>query len=105
MAPVKYRITAKAAEDLENIWLYTRAHWSVEQADRYLGLLFDEFNHLAAAPASGFDRSHIRPGYRCSFVKSHVVFYRVSEQNGHVDVIRVLHQRMDMEGHLREPLG
>jgi toxin ParE1/3/4 len=96
-----YRISVKAAEDLENIWLYTFENWSLEQADRYVNLIFDEIEYLSSNPKSGKDYSHIRDSYRCSTVKSHLVFYR---QNTHsdIEIIRILHQRMDIEGRLTE---
>lgn len=30
------KISVKASEDIEQIWLHTVEHWSLEQADRYL---------------------------------------------------------------------
>lgn len=95
-----YKISAKAAEDIENIWLYTFENWSLEQADRYLDLIFDEIEYLAANPTAGKDFSHIRKAYRCSKVKSHVVFYRHKENQTDIEVIRVLHERMDIENRL-----
>ncbi|TAE90559.1 MAG: type II toxin-antitoxin system RelE/ParE family toxin, partial [Bacteroidetes bacterium] len=32
---MSYKISNEAKTDIENIWLYTLATWSVEQADRY----------------------------------------------------------------------
>ncbi|RQT38490.1 type II toxin-antitoxin system RelE/ParE family toxin [Burkholderia contaminans] len=40
----------------------------------------------------------VRDGYFRYAVGSHVVFYRETEYT--IDVIRVLHQRMDIEQHL-----
>lgn len=97
-----YRISHKAAADLEQIWLYTVEHWSVEQADRYLNLIFDEIEYLSVHPTSGKDYSHIREQYRCSKVKSHLIFYRTDNNGIDIDIIRVLHQRMDLESRLGE---
>lgn len=97
-----YKISVKASEDIENIWLYTFENWSQEQADRYINLLFDEIEYLAGNPNSGKDFSHIRNNYRCSKVKSHLVFYRLTGKRNDIEVIRVLHQRMDVEKHLEE---
>lgn len=36
---MKFRLSRKAEEDLEGIWLYTLETWSKEQADRYLSLI------------------------------------------------------------------
>lgn len=41
---ITYRISAKAIEDLENIWLYTSKTWSKKQADRYYNLLLTSVN-------------------------------------------------------------
>ena len=40
----KYRISAKALEDLENIWIYSFRKWSKEQADKYHRLIIKEKN-------------------------------------------------------------
>ncbi len=95
-----YRISHKAAADLEQIWLYTLEHWSVEQADRYINLIFDEIEYLTVHPGSGKDYSHIREKYRCSKVKSHLIFYRTANNGIDIDIIRVLHQQMDLESRL-----
>lgn len=97
---MRYKISAKAAEDIENIWLYTVETWSLEQADRYLDLIFDEIEYLAANPTAGKDFSHVRKNYRRSNVKSHIVFYRHLKNQSDIEVIRVLHQRMDIETRL-----
>lgn len=43
---IKY--SKKAFSDLEAIWQYTHERWSKEQADRYVNLLFDEIDYIAA---------------------------------------------------------
>ena len=98
---MSYKISHKAYEDIENIWLYTFENWSLEQADRYINLLFDEIEYLADNPNSGKDFNHVRKNYRCSKVKSHLIFYRLDKQS-YIEVIRILHQRMDIENRLKE---
>ncbi len=98
---MSYKISVKASEDIENIWLYTFENWSVGQADRYINLLIDEIEYLAHNPNSGKDFNHIRKNYRCSKVKSHLIFYRLAEKHD-IEIIRVLHQRMDIENRLLE---
>jgi toxin ParE1/3/4 len=97
-----YKISVKASEDIENIWLYTFENWSLEQADRYVNLTFDEIEYLSDNPMSGKDFSHIRKSYRCSKVKSHLIFYRFIENQSEIEIIRVLHQRMDIENRLND---
>lgn len=96
-----FEISEKANEDLENIWLYTYENWSQEQADRYYNLILDEIEYITENFESGKSLEHIRKGYRSTKVKSHLVFYRKSKRNT-VEIIRILHQRMDIENRLVE---
>lgn len=95
-----YKLSVKASEDIEAIWLYTCENWSLEQADRYVNLLFDEIEYIAANPDQGRDCSHLRKNYRSSKVKLHLIFYRFSKKENVVEIIRVLHERMDVENRL-----
>ena len=97
---MSYKISVKASQDIENIWLYTFENWSLEQVDRYINLIFDEIEYLADNPNSGKDFNHIRKNYRCSKVKSHLIFYRFIDKRSDIEIIRVLHQRMDIENRL-----
>jgi toxin ParE1/3/4 len=97
---MNYKISIKASEDIENIWLYTYKNWSLEQADRYVDLIFDEIEYLSANPKSGKNLSHIRKNYYNSKIKSHIIFYRIAEKG--IEIIRVLHQRMDSEDRLKD---
>jgi toxin ParE1/3/4 len=95
-----YRITKKALADLESIWLYTCKNWSPDQADRYYSLIINEIKYICQHPQSGRDMSHVRAGYRTSKVKSHLIFYRV--QDDYIEVIRILHEKMDLENRLND---
>lgn len=97
---MSYKISIKASEDIENIWLCTFEHWSLEQADRYINLIFDEIEYLADHPNSGRDFNYIRKNYRCSRVKSHIIFYRLIDEQSDIEIIRILHQRMDIGNRL-----
>ncbi len=100
---MSYKISARALKDIENIWLYTFEKWSLEQADRYINLVFDEIEYLASNPVTGKDINHIRKGYRSSKVKSHIIFYRLTGNKSEgIEIIRVLHQRMGIENRLSE---
>jgi len=99
---MKSRISRKAEEDLEGIWLYTLETWSKEQADRYLSLIFDEIEFLSINPKTGQDFNHIRKNYRYSKVKSHLIFYKHKKSDDFIEVIRILHERMDLENRINE---
>lgn len=99
---MNYKISIEASYDLEKIWLYTFENWSVEQADRYLNLIFDEIEYLCLKPNSGKDFGHVRKGYLKTKVKSHLIFYRINVNQNELEIIRILHQIMDIENHLNE---
>ncbi|SFQ50070.1 type II toxin-antitoxin system RelE/ParE family toxin [Flavobacterium akiainvivens] len=69
----QYRISAKAFKDLEDIYEYTFLNWSEEQANRYYLLLIQEIQYISEHFNEGKDMGHIRPGYKCSKVKSHLI--------------------------------
>ena len=99
---IKYKLGKEAAKDLENIWLYTFEHWSREQADRYYDLLLDEIEYVAKNPQTGKDYSHVREGYFRTRVKSHYIFYKNNTREGLIEIIRILHQRMDINARLND---
>ena len=100
MSVLPYVISKKAVSDLEEIWLYTVEKWSVEQADRYYNLIFDEIHYICKNSTSGKSMEHVRKGYRSSKVKSHLIFYRI--RNNAIEVIRILHERMDIENRIND---
>jgi len=99
---MNYKISKEAENDLEKIWLYTFEEWSLEQADYYMDLILDEIEYLAKIPQSGKDYNEIRKGYFRSRVKSHFIFYRINLKEEKIEVIRILHERMDIENKLGE---
>ena len=99
---MKYIISVEASIDLENIWLYTFENWSQEQADRYFNLIIDEIENISNDPSSGIDYSDIREGYFRSRVNSHYIFYKVNLKKKVVEIIRILHQQMDIESRLND---
>jgi toxin ParE1/3/4 len=96
----EYRLSPRAERDLEEIWAYSARRWSVEQADRYANDLIDMIERLAEEPQQGRSAEHVRRGYLKYPIGSHVIFYRRSTTG--IDVIRILHQRMNIEAHLRK---
>jgi toxin ParE1/3/4 len=100
MKTLKVIFKEQAIFDLEDIWLYTLHTWSLRQADRYHSMIIKEIEFLAAHPKSGKDQHHIRSGYRSSKIKSHIIFYRILEKE--LEVIRILHERMDIPNRLTE---
>lgn len=100
MSKKNYRISEKAIQDLNTIWVYTLHKWSKEQADRYYQLILNEIEFIAHHPMAGKSIDSIRKNYRVVSVKSHLIFYRSVENNA-VEIVRILHQRMDVKKHLK----
>ena len=100
MKSLPYVISKKAIADLDDLWRYTVEKWSVDQANRYYNLIFEEIGYICKKPHSGKSIDDIRKGYRMAKVKSHLIFYKVA--NDTVEIIRVLHQRMDIENRLSD---
>lgn len=99
---MNYKISIAAKNDIEKIWLYTFENWSLEQADRYFELIMNEIEYIAENPKSGKDFSDVRKGYLKTRIKSHFIFYKVNTKQYEVEIIRILHQRMDIENRLDE---
>ena len=94
---MNYKISLEAEKDLENIWLYTLENWSIEQADYYFDLIMNEIEYLAVNPKFRQDFGEIRKGYFRSRIKSHFIFYRINIKNNEIEIIRILHQQMDVD--------
>lgn len=88
----------RARDDLFRIWLYTAEQWGAEQADRYLDQLGAGIARLSETPSAGADFGSVRAGYHRLAVERHRVFYLVSAER--VEIVRILHERMDMDLHL-----
>ena len=92
-----------AEDDLVAIWQYSFETWGADQADRYLDGLNDGIARLAENAELGVDCSHIRAGYRRLQVLHHCVYYRVCTLR--IEIVRVLHERMNPDRHLLPPGG
>lgn len=93
-----YRLTPAAQRDLSQIWDYTEEQWDLRQAETYIGDLWSAVERIAADPSLGRQCDDVRTGYRRYAIGSRLVFYVETEAT--VDVIRILHQRIDPGRHL-----
>lgn len=91
-----FTLTNRAKADLKEIALYTQEQWGRDQRNEYLSMLDVCFHQLAANPLKGKDCSDIRNGYRKLIAGSHVIFYRQMLNNS-IEIVRILHGRMDIE--------
>lgn len=94
------RLRPSALDDLEAIWLYTAAQWSVGRADEYIRQVSAGLDLLTERPEIGRERRELNPPVRIYPVASHLVVYRI--ESDHLDIIRIRHVREDWEN---DPLG
>ncbi|MFH0411181.1 type II toxin-antitoxin system RelE/ParE family toxin [Corynebacterium sp. L4756] len=94
----KYLLTPAAQRDLSAIWNFTEEQWSSAQAEKYLREIQRALERVTEAVARGRRRDDVRAGYMSYAVGSHIIFYR--HQESHLEVIRILHHRMDHRQHL-----
>ncbi|MBM7231968.1 MULTISPECIES: type II toxin-antitoxin system RelE/ParE family toxin [Dietzia] len=93
-----YRLTPAAQRDLSSIWDYTEAHRDVRQAERCIGEIRAAVERVAEDPRRGRACDEIRAGYRRYGIGGHLLFFVESAYG--IDVVRILHQRMDPSLHL-----
>jgi len=93
-----YRLTPAAQRDLSGIWDFTQERWNAAQAEIYVSEIRAAIERIAEDPQRGRACDDIREGYRRYRIGSHLVFYRATACG--VDVIRILHQRMDPSRHM-----
>ncbi|MBW4620151.1 MAG: type II toxin-antitoxin system RelE/ParE family toxin [Cyanosarcina radialis HA8281-LM2] len=95
-----FYLTDLALSDLRSIGRYTQKTWGREQRNVYLSRLDACFHLLAEEPERGRACDDIRPGYRKYHMGRHLIFYRITEEG--IEIVRILHDRMDVEAHLDE---
>ena len=91
-------LSPKAKADLSEIWDYTCTEWGAEQAETYVRDLWAVMQEQTMDLTKSVDIGDVRKGYRKVRSGSHVIFFK-TPKDGVVDVIRILHQKMDFERH------
>ena len=91
---LNYILSPLAQEDFENIWNYTAETWNPSQADKYFDKLMDGIYVIRKHSEIGRCINHVQTGYRSYVCESHLIIYRIIGEN--IDVIRILHQRMNL---------
>lgn len=88
------RIQQAASHRLDEIYRYTRERFGVEQADRYVGDLFEAFGKIAthAVLSRPIPAEFGVDGYLFRHQR-HVVYWR-RLANGDIGIVTILHERM-----------
>jgi toxin ParE1/3/4 len=96
----RVRFSPAAQSDLSHIWDYTLLNWGEDQAEKYLRKIEKACGEIASEHNRGVSAAHIRTGYRKVSVGSHMLFFRLDGEN--LEIVRILHQRMDIPTQLDE---
>jgi toxin ParE1/3/4 len=112
----RFRVSHPAQADLETILAVSLERWGEDGRARYTSLLAAAFRTIARDPEGPTtrDRSALLAGIRSFHVRHargghgvrepvHVVYFRVVRQAS-IEIVRVLHERMDPTAHLAMPL-
>ncbi|SKA94419.1 toxin ParE1/3/4 [Paucidesulfovibrio gracilis DSM 16080] len=90
----KVRLTPSAKGHLKSVWRYTYETWGEGKADVYLAEIDAKLNQLTDNPNLGRTRPDVKANYHSIKVNKHIVFYLFDDE--HIDVIGVLHEKMDV---------
>ena len=95
---VGYGFSPRAQSDLDEIWDYTEECWGAARAEACVRELWRAVIALAEQPILGRPCPEVRDGYYKYRSGSHVIFFRRDKAG--IDVVRILHGRMDFDRHL-----
>jgi toxin ParE1/3/4 len=97
----EFKLTNKAVDDLSKIWEYTLEVWSENQADKYYELLISNCQEIADNPHLGKSYDGITQSLLGMKTNRHIIFYRTLNEN-YIEIIRILHERMDLKKRINE---
>ncbi|MDH4415260.1 MAG: type II toxin-antitoxin system RelE/ParE family toxin [Rhizobium sp.] len=93
-----YKLSPLARKDLEGIWRFSFERWSKDQADRYYLEIVDALRDVANGDREGRVVAGLKAGYLSLTCGSHFIIYARRKQT--VEIIRILHKRMNIGRHL-----
>lgn len=88
-----YRLSRKAASDIENILDFSVREFGLEKAESYYQSLTQCLRLLSDNPEMGKIEDELRAGYRSFIHESHVIYYMAREND--ILIVRIFHKRMD----------
>lgn len=96
---IKFYLSNKAVEDLNEIWDYTVKAWSENQAEIYYSLLMDSCQELANKPSQGKSYDVVEKNVLGFKTGEHIIFYQIVSLK-EIEVVRILHGMTDMKNHI-----
>ncbi len=98
---VKVILRQKAVDDLTDIWNYTKEEWSENQAEKYYQSIKISCKEIADNPTIGKTYNEISSQLLGLKSGKHIIFYCILSEF-EVEVIRILHEKMDLKTRLTE---
>jgi toxin ParE1/3/4 len=101
---VKVVFTEAAKADIRQVIRFTRQRWGQQQVLAYRALILAARNRLSEDPALGHHREELPPEGRIFHISqtgmpaSHFFLYQIAQDNT-VEVLRFLHEAMDLPRH------
>lgn len=83
-----YRLTAKADEDLANLYRYGIETFGLNRADSYFDSVVVRLGAIGDAPMQ-FQKSNYRDGYQRSVHPPRTIYYRIIDAEM-VEIVRIL---------------
>lgn len=97
----KVILRQEAIDDLNDIWNYTFTKWSENQADKYYSSIKFACSQIGQNPELGRVYKEINENLFGLKTGKHIIFYHLI-LNDEIEIIRILHERMDMKNRLRK---
>ncbi|WP_396177772.1 type II toxin-antitoxin system RelE/ParE family toxin [Flavobacterium sp.] len=95
----KYYLTNKAVADLAEIWDYTNEQWSERQANKYYQNLLESCEEIAHNPNFGKHYNIVSKDLLGFKSNHHIIFFRIISTK-EIEILRILHERMDMKSRI-----
>ena len=93
-------LSRRALNDLDAISDFTAERWGTAQSAHYVATLYAACERLARNPGIGRSRAGIAPNRLTYSVGRHVIVYEATARGTGIEVLRILHQKMDIAARL-----
>ncbi len=97
----KVFLRQEAINDLTHIWEYTKDYWSETQADKYFQSIKFACREIGVNSEIGIKYTGISSNLLGFKTGKHIIFYHIIS-NVEIEVMRILHERMDLKSRLTE---
>lgn len=97
---MRIRVSRKAQNELDEIFVYLAEHAGLEVADRLIEAIEEQFALLAESPGIGRRRGDLPPGVLSFPAGKYIVYYR--KARGAIQILHIFHGARDQERAFRK---